>query len=789
MKKIIFNLMLFILCFAGALGCVLYASWTKMNDATIDSTPKTLATEDNSLVSLIQNITTAESLGGNIRLTSDSGRTNINGEVQVFNDGELKIQANVNGKFENTKLSINAYYLLDTLYLNYQDLRLSFAVSDTISALSGILNGATGGELSDLLNLETLQSALTDMKTSELSSGGKKIAVTIPYIGDFQIITNAKNVPIFISASNINLNNDIYHLSVNLNTKATTFELDTSIYKNIDINDYSEIITGIVNIISNGGATFKGTLSTPFTTNDIDLELTINDKLEILLNANIDNTNLKLFYSDEKVYLDAFDNLLCVTVEDCLKLIDYYFDEPIKLSLVDTNTLSFDTSIGSFTIGLNIEETNLEDIYFDGEGFAFDLHKANRTKQIEFSTNNAQNVSANNLINTIDKCSKLLSAENYSIEINGTVNNLAFKGNTYFELNKTQTGLNSFAFVGSFNNTNLGLVYTDGYYYFTYADAKVKFSSECVTDLYNYFTQQTTVSYIDFESIVAFIDDITTKLSFSSNSKLSMISGNSEFSILLRDSMTKINANNIKIGENTLTLSANVYADNTSYKIYVNSIEKSSYIDCSKTNDTIKAVTNSSKLSSGKYSGVLSIGIYNCDVFNIKIDVKTTYSNGKFKLVANLSNLPTTIGITKYNSLTYKDHKATLTLENGKISIQRTIQKRFSGSTLTEIDKSYKFNEINVSILQDLIGFSNGTMKTITKNASSPSTNKINLSSLIKGMEIADSSLSVLTKSFGAFGITDFRANIEHKNSYVTSLSLDVAIKELVTIHLTLDKK
>ena len=80
-------------------------------------------------------------------------------------------------------------------------------------------------------------------------------------------------------------------------------------------------------------------------------------------------------------------------------------------------------------------------------------------------------------------------------------------------------------------------------------------------------------------------------------------------------------------------------------------------------------------------------------------------------------------------------------------------------------------------------------MKTITKNASNTSTNKINLSSLIKGIEIADSSLSVLTKSFGAFGITDFRANIKHKNSYVNSLSLDVAIKELVTIHLTLDKK
>jgi hypothetical protein len=147
------------------------------------------------------------------------------------------------------------------------------------------------------------------------------------------------------------------------------------------------------------------------------------------------------------------------------------------------------------------------------------------------------------------------------------------------------------------------------------------------------------------------------------------------------------------------------------------------------------------------------------------------------------------LGITKYNSLIYKNHKATLTLENGKILIKRTIQKRFSGSTITEIDKSYKFNEINVSILQDLIGFSNTTMKTITKNAGNTSTNKINLSSLIKGIEIADSSLSVLTKSFGAFGITDFRANIEHKNSYVTSLSLDVAIKELITIHLTLDKK
>ncbi|MBP3631145.1 MAG: hypothetical protein J6J23_06655 [Clostridia bacterium] len=787
-KKIIFNVILFILCFVGTMCGVMYSGWAKMNNSNNSNASKIIANENNFLVSLIQNVTTAESLGGDLKLTSESGKTNISGRLELVNDKGLKLKASLNGTFERNKIDLTAFYLSDTLYLSTADLRLAFKVEDVITTLSNIFDGSTGGNLSDLLNMETLQSALTDMETTDLSSGGQKIKLSVPYVGDLQIITNAKSVPIFISATNINLNNDCYNLSINLNSNINPFELDTTIYTEVDVNGYSEIIASIVKIITEGGATFKGTLTTPFATNDIDLELTVNDKLEILLTANIDNTLINILYSNKKIYLDVFDNLLSLTLDDCLNLIDYYFDEKLTLSLIDKNTLQLNTSIGAFTIGLNINETNLDGIYFNGQGFTADLYNTDKVKSISVSTLNAKQVTASDLIATIDKCIDLLSASKYSIEVNGTINNLSVKGNAYVELNKTKSTINNFAFVGKLNSASIELFYTGSYYYFGYNDIKVKFESESVNELYNIFFQKTNTQYVDFETIINFIDETITKIDFSSKSKLSLISGNTEFSVLLRDSMTKINAYNIKLGENLLTVSANIYPNNSNYKAYLSSLSSSDYTDCSKTTDTVKAVTNSAKLSNAKYSGSLSIGIYTYDIFKINIDLKTSYSNGKIKLVANLSNLPISTAVTKYNTLTYKNHKATITIENGRLSIKRTIQKRFSGTTITAIDKTYDFNDIDLTILQDILGLSDGTMKLITKNANGTSTNKINASSLIKGMQVADKSLSILTKSFNALGITDFRANINHDNNYVQSLKIDLAIKDIFVVHAKLEK-
>lgn len=789
LKKVIFNIMLFVLCFAGTLGCVLYSSYAKMkNSENAPTTEKTQSAENNFLVSLINNVTTAESLGGDLKLTSQSGNTNITGKIEIANDEGINAKVVLDGEFENTNLDLTAYYLTDTLYVNYKNLNLSFNVDDVMTALSGLLDGTTSGNLSDLLNMETLQSALTDMKTTELSSGGQKINLSVPYIGDFQILTNPNDVPIFISATNVNLNNDNYNLSLSLNTKANPFTIDTSIYTTIDVNGYAEMVSSVVKVLTQGGANFKGTFTSQSLNSTIDLELTINDQLEALLTANVNNTNINIFYSDGYVYLDLFNNLLQVSVSDCWKLIKYYFDSDFELSLIDKNTIQLDTSIGAFEFGLDINNANIDGIYINSNGFNIDLTNTNKLRSINFSTLNAKKISFNDLTTTIDRCIDLLTAKEYSIEIDGSVNNISLRGNVYVGLNKTKSDLETFAFNGFINGKNIGLIYKENYYYFHYDGTKVKFSSECVSDLYAYFTEKTKINYIDFDDILEFLNQTTTKIQIKSCARLSLVSGTTELAVLLRDRVAEFTANNISVGENKISASADIYAGSSTFKAYITNLNANSYIDLSNTTNTVKAVANSAKLSKANYTGYLTLGISNYNAYTVQVDLKTTYSDGKLKLVATLSNLPTTLAVTDYNSTGYKNHKATVTLYGGQLTINRTIQKRFSGTTLTETSKTYKFNEINTSILKDLFGFSNFVMNKITKATTKTSNTSFNLSSLLQGISTTDNSFSLLTSSLKTFGVDNVNAKITYEKAYLKGLTLEASIKNAFNVYLKLDK-
>lgn len=790
MKKIIFNIMLFVLCFAGALGCVVYSGYAnkKEQDALNQNNKAIQASENNFLVSMINNITTAESISGDLRLTSASGKTDIKGKLELVNDGGLNIKATLNGEFEKTKLQLVAYYIGDTLYLSYEGLNLSFKVEDAMSALSGIFDGATTGDLSGILNMDTLSSALTDMKTEELDTGGKKITISVPYIGDLHIITNSKDVPLYIGASGVELNNDVYNLSIILNNASSPFNFDKTIYTEVDINGYSEIISSIVNIISNGGATFTGKVRVPDIGTPIDVEFTINDKLEMLLTASLDGIDLSIIYKEDRVYIDILNNLLSMPTDDLLKFIDKHFNSKLTLTLIDTNTLKLNTGFGSFKIALNINESSLDAIYINSGQITANLKRAKTIKTISLNTSSATTISYENLNSLYDKCMAIVNAKTYDVDLSGNINNINFSGQMYINPNEGKTGITDFAFRGSLNSKAIGLTYTGGEYFLSYDGLQVKFSAEYLNDLYNYFSSDLNIDYIDFDDVISFIKEISAKISIKSSTSLSVTYRSTAFSATLKDYFTELKLTNMTIGGNTINANAKIYNNTTNYSVFITNLNKNSYTDLSNTSSAIKSVANSVKKSSAGYTGKLTIGVSGIRVYNVDISLKTSYSNGKLKLVANLTNLPTTLAVTNYNSLLYKNHKATITIYDGEIKVHRTIEKRFSGATVTEVDKTYNAKNIDINILQDVLGLSNFVMKQI-KNSSASTDNSFKASSLVEGLEIADSSIGCLTDSLGAFGISKFNAKLAFESGYIKKLNLDVAIKNIFFIGLTLESK
>ena len=709
----------------------------------------------------------------------------------MSNTDGLKIKAILNGYFENTDIDIIAYYITDTLYLTYQNMNLSFNIEDSMAALSSIFNGATGGDISGLINLESLQNALTDMKTTQLESGGQKIEISVPYIGDLFLITNAKHVPIFISATNVQLNNDVYSLSINLNSESKPFTLDTSIYKNIEINNYSEIISSVVKIITDGGATFSGNITSDHLPSPIGLELTINKDLEIQLSIQMGNLKSQLLYKDKVAYIDIFNNTLSTSVDDILKLINHYTSTEVSnfnLKVIDKNKFELNTGIGSFTIGLNITESNLESIHVNGSNFIIDLQACKDIKEITFDCSNAKKVTYNDLSTTIDKCINLLNANEHSIEVDGKINNLPIAGNCYVKLQDNNKTVKEFAFCGRLSGKSLSLYYSNKYYFLSFNGTNIKVSSECINDLIDYFNETTTINYIGFDSILEFINNTIIQLQINTNSSLSMVTANSSISLLLRNNVTEFNATNVSLAENTISLSAKIYANNANYKIYLTALDENKFTDCSKAEDLVKIVANTAKLTSATYTGNLTIGLMPFDIFDIGIELSTSYVAGKLKLIANLSNLPRTTALTNYNSFKYKNHKSTVTIYNGEINIVRTIDERFSGKTRVETEVTYKLNELSINVLKDILGLSTHSIGIIT-NASSNSNFVVDAGALAKGIEQTDRSLKLLTDSFKTIGISDLQVKLFHDSKHLTALNIDFSIKDILITHLSLEKK
>ncbi len=792
LKKILFNVIIFVLFFAGTFACVMYAGYANMKQQELEKQRTNVDAGNNEfLTSLVQNITTAESLGGNVSLKSTSGRTNISGIVELSNSGGIKAHATLNGYFENTDIELVAYYITDTLYLTYENMNISFNVEDTISALSSILNGVTGGSLSELISLETLQTALTDIKTTELASGGQKVEISVPYIGDLYIITNAKDVPIFMSATNVQLNNDVYSLTVNLNSESKPFTVDTSIYSHIEVNNYSEIISSIVKIITEGGATFVGNIISENLPYPIDVELTINKELEILLSLQLDNVKAQAFYSGDTIYIDLFNNILSTSVDDLMKLINHYSSTTtsnFELKVIDKSQLELNTSIGSFTIGFDIQNSNLNNIYVNGAEFTIDLQNIGTVKEINFPYEKAKNISYQSLSSTIDKCINLISANKYSIEISGKINDLQISGNCYAELNQNKTSIKNFAFCGRLSGKTLSLYYTDDYYFLSYNGTNIKVSSECVNDLIDYFSNETQVDYIDFNDVIDFIKNTAIKLQINSSSSLSLVNATSSISALLRDNVAEFSATNICIAENILSVNAKIYTNSTAFKTYLSTLDKCNFTDCSKSDDLVKIVANTAKQSSASYTGNISIQLIPFEIVNVGIDLNTYYQNGKLKLVANLTNLPRQTVLTSYNTLTYKNHKATVTIYNGKINIVRTIEERFTNTTRIETNTTYNLNQINIDTLGEIMGLSAYSLGLI-KNSSSNSNFVIDSGALAKGIEKTDTSLILSTDIFKTIGLSEVQTKLYHDSKHLTELVVDCSIKNSLKMHISLTKK
>ncbi len=790
LKKAIFNIFLFIIVFAGSTGAVLYSKYAnykkelKNNPQTEILVDANMSQEQTVLNGLIQKITTAESLGGTITISSTDKKALVNCDVnyKMMQDGNIKLTASINGKYNGSNLELDVVYQNNTAYINIAGTKVSIKTDEIFELLQNLLNNQTNSDLSGVLNTDVLLQAVNGMQTIKQQNGCELIKLTVPNLCTLQVLAMADGTPISATINNLKVANQNFNITAKFSNKADLgYNTPLSSYTPLSITqDTVNIATNVVNIAKNfEGIALKGNITLKNLPN-IGVTLFIDKNYNIKAVLDAKSLTATIYYINNEFYLDFMETQIKLNATELFDFLNNTLKIPVssntKFGIIN-NTIVFNNN----TLTFNVSEHNILSAHLKADGMSIDLNALNFVGVVETPNVTYNPVTITELKNLYNRIYNLATANSYTFQIDAKVNGASIFAQCYLQTLPGFEGVEKFAVSGTLNNNKIGVYYLNNVYYVNINDIKARFNSECATELLNFISSKTSASFIDGFDIAEFIKTYAINLDYNGGESFAINTNVGSAKLVVRSTRTDITLNNLKIAGVTINGSATAYIGEK-VNLFNGIGALSGYKNLSNTSTLVNAVSNTLNKTGRTMSGSISFHFKDFNIWDVNIAVTPIKTNGQIGLQIRLSNLPTTSLVTIYNPLIHTNSACTLTITTNQLKVVHTVYNKWSNSTITDVNKTYALNNLSINILKEVLGLDNNLFKLINKQ-NTGSASSIPVGELFKGLQIANNQLSYnLRTGLTVMGIDTFNVKMKYSNNLITSLWAGIAINNFTMV-------
>lgn len=803
LKRFIISFSLVLLAFVGTACGVVYSHYynysKELAESNVNNTSieKPVESEESKLItSLITNITTADSVSGEV-IVNGTGTSNLTGKIYYDATQNSSLYADIEGRYRGKKISCTAGYKDGKIYIQYGSAKFCASTTDLMGVVTELIGGSTSGDFSSLLDIELLQDLLGGMEITDLENGYKNISLNIPDFTSVNITVTANGFPTQIKTGLLNIGGENVGLTIILDQKAKTVPtIDTTSYQNLILDqDSNQLIYTILNLINKGGVGISGNLNVGG--NDVAfVDAIITSDLKIKVEITSEIVNACIYYIDNCFYIDALGNLLKVSFSDVTTFFNSLFGATNSSSTLPTITMLNSTtlSVQDNTVSLCTSDNQLIDALITGKNYSLDLVAYSYNQNFTLDTASYTSISATSIINMAKRSVNFANSDNYSFEFSGSLS--GFNANLNGYIGKNEYGaLNSLCVIGDIENQRFALYLTDGYYYLNTGSECVKFSTSCINELSSYISKIYGVSGFTYNDIVKLVDQLQLNALIKSEYRLLVETAYGDVNVYVYSSSVKLSTNALKIGYLTAKGEITIYSNSNYYSHYISEFNRSAYTDLSEATNVANALSSSMKAGttfSGNITLVLDkiLGIsINHTIVNISTTLTTRYSGGNLYLKLQLDNLPTASTITPYSSICYTNHSCTLTIFGNSIKIYRTITNKFSGQTQVEVNKTINLNSLNpITLISDVLGLKQSIVSKFTSSSTSNNIS-VNTDALFRSISFTDGTLGLnLTKAINGLNVSQFDTKIAYTSSGVNGIYVQVGFKKIISLRITLTK-
>lgn len=816
MKKILLNIMTFILVVAGTAICVVYARTDRFTNTggqvstpIIDqtdqtSTPKPSEPEDkddpeedeNSLAffGIISELLGLENFSSDISIKSSDGKTDVLGTIKVknsqpattiedFDISKISLSLSLYGKVENIPFNANVLLIDEEVFVTVNNVRVT-TNTENLTNIINLVMEAVGVSVESDFDIESLAPYLETMLIDKMSDG-YQLSIELPVVNKVVVLTDdnyaLKNVVIdSITAGNksfsINLGNTSSK-AVNLTTPDKT--------RFIDLNDSYGLVALIVNTAKNLPLRMEGNISFMGKTGEMSFSIT--SDFEISFNMTYNNIDIYAHSSGNNVYLYVMGIKVLTTWPEIIDFVannlEFSIPDNLGIKKISASGINFDSDA---SVVIRESEGRISEIVADISGVLIELKRT-----IFLSVSNKPDTTGSLSMQDIEKAYKDFAPlfdelEQFSFDIDSSFGTTTLKAKAYLSMTDKFAVRNLYV-EGSLNSKPLNIYMTDSKIYINYNGTKISSDKDHLGDYASVIKSVVNADIFAIEEVIELLSTEVKNLSLSPQNVFAInFINKSQLSISKVSLGYKIYLLGLVINKTTLNASVSISENPSKYQSLGNNIVDEEYTPIENVSSFADSAINTFK-ETNTFEGNLSISLFGITIKNISINIDTSYKSNKLKVVIKLNNLPANALFTEINAIKYKNQSATITYEDGKIHIYRTAKYRFSSGSRELVNKTINASDFSTDDISVIFGFDSTISKKIS-GVTTPS-NPADLV-LLDTLSVLDSQMSItLATSTFMKRLSDSNLTIETNDGYISKIAMSLKFSKVIGISLTLEKK
>lgn len=810
MKKILFNLILFILVASGTSVCVICAGTNNfsapqsetisLNQASISNTQneteETIEPEDEAedeedpvsttLFGIINNFISKENYNAKISISSSNSK--LSGELVYSNSkpvndikeidiSALSVSLAIEGKIKTNTIETSIVLNDGMLFVHANCVNVKVAVSsipemvNQISSCFGISTSTNSFDISTILV----------GATCEKISGGSILSLSIPKLGEINITANNDFEVQMISANNIDILSSSFSLNITKSEEALN-AASVFVEDYVDISKLPFLLSSIIEVSKSLPISYYGTMN--FNGISANINASIDQSLNTKTVISYNNTNIYIYTDKESVTLKVFDLVVHTTFSEFVDFVTNFLGfcptNNFGITEILENSINFSDNC---SIALSKSNNTISRIVASIDNFSLDIKKG----YFVTAANNcdlSKAISLNRLKSIILTYDSALSKLNeFNFNIYATINNsMIFSGNGY--LKTTNSQLSKFYISGKSGDMNLEAYANRDMVYLNALGTKVCASKSNLDSVTEMIKNYVGIDGVLFSDIVNIVTKNIYNISYNEGGFEVKLSSGGTIKVLANTSTIQLKLIGFAIKNNIIN--ATITSTKNNYAPKYEELDSSSYSDISSLLPSSKAFVNTF-IDGFTASGNATIKMLGIELYNITISLRSSYSNGKIGLCGTIGNLPTIALITSVNSIKYVSQSTSFSLQNGVLSYSRKALNRFSGKNEVLSSNSVELTNVTPEIISDMFGF-DGTITSKIKDAVLP-TNLADLL-ILDSIEVTDSSLAASLKTSSLLdNLKDTCLSISISNDKISAMTASFGFTNFIDITIDLEVK